>query len=53
MFSFRTKAPFKMKSSKKIYKEACLIESRLTKLLLVKIIYITKLGEKTLKVNEL
>lgn len=46
MFSFRTKAPFKMKSLKKIYKEVCLTESRLTKLLVVKIIQITKPGGK-------
>lgn len=32
-----------MTSFKEIYKEVCLIESRLTKLLVIKIIYITKL----------
>lgn len=36
MFSFRTKAPFKMKSLRKIYNEVCLTEGRLTKLLVVK-----------------
>lgn len=50
MFSFRTKAPFKMKSLNKIYKEVCLTESRLTKLLVVKII---KTRGKKLTFNEL